>query len=289
MPVWLRAESNLRSGAQGFRQRLKAPLFWWLFSHVDRFLCIGTANRAFYLARGVPKDKLADAPYCIDNARFADAAARAQRNRVQLRTEWRVPPDAVCILFVGKLIHKKRPLDLIAACQLAKARRPDLSFHLLFVGTGELAEQVRANCQVVWDADRPNFGPSAQNPDAPSASFLGFVNQSRLPEAYAAGDCLALPSEATETWGLVVNEAMASGIPTLVSDAVGCADDLVRPIDPQLVFPLGDIEAQAGALIRMADARPSAAALARIIKQFDPVRTVETVERLWGETQPAYR
>jgi glycosyltransferase involved in cell wall biosynthesis len=59
------------------------------------------------------------------------------------------------------------------------------------------------------------------------AAFSGFLNQSRLPDAYAAADVLVLPSDAGETWGLVVNEAMASGRPAVVSRAAGCCEDLV--------------------------------------------------------------
>ena len=193
------------------------------------------------------------------------------------------------MLFVGKLIQKKRPLDLIAACRRAQSLRPGLNFHLLFVGTGDLAEAVRTNCRVVLDAAGFIGAPGSTDTEAPPASFLGFLNQTQLPEAYAAADCIALPSEATETWGLVVNEAMASGLPALVSDAVGCADDLVRSIDPELVFPLGDIEAQARALIRMANVTPAAETLATTIERYDPMRTVETIERLYRESRAGVR
>src|SRR5207249_10045689 len=52
------------------------------------------------------------------------------------------------------------------------------------------------------------------------------VNQSEMVRVYAAADCLAVPSDARETWGLVVNEALASGLPCVLSDRVGCAPDL---------------------------------------------------------------
>ena len=79
-------------------------------------------------------------------------------------------------------------------------------------------------------------------------SFTGFLNQTEISKAYIAADCLVLPSESTETWGLVVNEAMASNLPCIASDACGCAEDLVAPISPQLRFPLGDISAIAAAI-----------------------------------------
>jgi len=57
--------------------------------------------------------------------------------------------------------------------------------------------------------------------------FEGFRNQTELPRFYVSADALLLPSDATETWGLVVNEGMACGLPAIVSDAVGCGPDLI--------------------------------------------------------------
>jgi glycosyltransferase involved in cell wall biosynthesis len=69
-----------------------------------------------------------------------------------------------------------------------------------------------------------------------------------MPSLYAAADLLVLPSDHQETWGLVVNEAMACGIPAVVSDAVGCGPDLIEAGHTGAVFPLGDITAFAGAI-----------------------------------------
>ena len=72
--------------------------------------------------------------------------------------------------------------------------------------------------------------------------FAPFQNQSAMPRVYAAADLLVLPSE-SETWGLVVNEAMCMGRPAIVSSRVGCAHDLVVPEETGLVFPAGSIDA----------------------------------------------
>src|SRR5207237_3143553 len=69
-------------------------------------------------------------------------------------------------------------------------------------------------------------------------------------EVYAAADCLLVPS-ASESWGLAVNEAMATGLPAVVSDHVGCAPDLVISGETGEVFPVGNIEAAAAALARV--------------------------------------
>jgi glycosyltransferase involved in cell wall biosynthesis len=83
-------------------------------------------------------------------------------------------------------------------------------------------------------------------------SFTGFLNQSRIVEAYAACDALVLPSDAGETWGLVVNEAMACGRPAIVSSLVGCGADLVAEGETGSVFPYGEWQSLAGMLERYA-------------------------------------
>jgi glycosyltransferase involved in cell wall biosynthesis len=83
-------------------------------------------------------------------------------------------------------------------------------------------------------------------------SFAGFLNQSAIASAYAASDCLVLPSDHGETWGLVVNEAMACGLPAVVSDLVGCREDLIIEGKTGLSYPCGDPGALAACLVRMA-------------------------------------
>ena len=79
--------------------------------------------------------------------------------------------------------------------------------------------------------------------------FAGFCNQSALPGYYAAADLIVLPSDGSETWGLVVNEAMACGLPAIVSDRVGCAQDLVEEAVTGHTFPLGSVSSLAECLI----------------------------------------
>jgi glycosyltransferase involved in cell wall biosynthesis len=83
-------------------------------------------------------------------------------------------------------------------------------------------------------------------------TFAGFVNQTEIVRAYVAADCLVLPSDTGETWGLVVNEAMASGLPAIVSDEVGCGPDLVTEDVTGSIFPMGDVDALADRLTRFA-------------------------------------
>ena len=283
--VWLRGESNLMAPVPILKRWPKRLLLGQLFERVDHFLCIGTGNRELYGSYGVLESKLHMAPYAVDNDRFRRqveaisgqrASASAQgcgaTGRSEIRNQWGIPEDALCVLFCGKFIPKKRPLDLVKAAQLLLTNNSVTNsrawnVHLLFVGSGELGGEMRAACNVVFDADMSqtsevppshNFGVarrgqmSESTSDRPSlnqeqitdnqkprASFTGFLNQTEISKAYVAADVLVLPSDYGETWGLVVNEAMASGLPCIISDRCGCAADLGQ-CEANAIFPCGD-------------------------------------------------
>mgnify|MGYP003601631490 CR=1 FL=1 len=220
IPCLVRGEANrLRS-----RAAWKHALHRMLLRQYGAFLAIGSANRDFYRFHHCPEARIFWAPYAVDNGFFAaQAAARAGR-RAELRAAFGIPPAAVVFLFAGKLEEKKRPLDLLDAVSRLPA---DLraKAHVLVAGDGPL----RAACErMALERDL-------------RVSFAGFLNQSRLPDAYAAADVLVLPSDAGETWGLVVNEAMASGRPAVVSRAAGCCADLILEDQTGHSFALHDV------------------------------------------------
>jgi glycosyltransferase involved in cell wall biosynthesis len=257
--VWLRGESNDLAPTQIWKRPLKQMALGYLFRRVDRFLYIGTANKRLYLSFGVPEMRLIPAPYAVDNVRFAKQAAALRSQRVELRRRWGIADGAFCVLFCGKFIAKKRPIDLIAAAQVLRSDGRLPNIHLLFVGSGELDRELRRSCQVVYDAETGGalgFAPTTPSESRavePPASFAGFLNQTEISRAYVAADCLVLPSDHRETWGLVVNEALASELPCLVSDACGCAEDLVGQ---KLSFPMGDWQALAAKLEQLSHGRP---------------------------------
>ena len=88
----------------------------------------------------------------------------------------------------------------------------------------------------------------------PRASFTGFLNQTEVSRAYVAADCLVLPSDYSETWGLVVNEAMASGLPCIISDRCGCAPDL-GGLGGNAIFSFGNTHALLEKIVQVASRR----------------------------------
>jgi len=223
IPCIVRGESN------GLRPRsFKTKAFHrLLFSRFDALLSIGKLNRQFYLDYGISQDRIFSTPYFVENQRFVDQFRQHVSERDLLRRGWDIDDRRVCFLFAGKLEPKKRVLDLIKAIE--SSVRNGSHVHLLVVGNGELMDEAK---RFVEQADLP-------------VTFAGFLNQTEITQAYAAVDCLVLPSDSGETWGLVVNEAMACGLPAIVSDQVGCGPDLVEEGVTGGTFTCGDVQALA--------------------------------------------
>lgn len=280
VPVWLRGESNDLAPVALWKKPIKQVALRRLFAKVSDFLYIGEANRRFYKSFGVSDAHLHPAYYCVDNERFKTQAAKLRPQRAEIRRAWNIPEDSFCVLFAGKFISKKRPLDLVRAAGSLKHTNLERPMHLLFAGSGELGAELRAACEVAYDAEDRQALVEATN-GKPAASFIGFLNQTEISKAYVAADCLVLPSDHRETWGLVVNEAMVSGLPCIVSDACGCSEDLVMPIRPQFRFPLGDISALRRALSNVALDQPTSQRLREQLSRFEIQKSVETVTALY--------
>lgn len=285
IPVWLRGDSNDLAHIPVWKGLSKRLLLGQFFRRTKYFLYVGKANHRFYEAYGVRPEQLHPSPHCVDNERFSIQSGSLRTERNSIRRAWGIPDNAFCVLFAGKLIPKKRPFDLISAiqhCHLRQSKRP---LHLLFAGSGELGAELRKACHVVFDAETPSMSrsniKSSDREQRPSASFVGFLNQTEISKAYVAADCKVLPSDSRETWGLVVNEALASGLPCIVSDACGCGEDLISPINPKFRFPLGDVSAIVDALLLIMEHPCSHSTLQEQVSKFSINISVETVKRLY--------
>ena len=219
-PVLVRSDSQLPTDGSRLKRAVKRAIYPRFLGRVAAGLAVGTRSAEYlryYGARRVVRS-----PHFVENARFRASAAKARSRRAELRREWGIPEEAFVCLFAGKLIPKKRPLDVVRA--VARGDGGDL--RVLVAGDGELRGEVERE------------GAALGVP----VHLAGFMNQSRIADAYAAADVLVLPSDARETWGLVVNEAMASGLPVIVSRAAGCSVDLVREGRTGYSFACGDVD-----------------------------------------------
>ncbi len=226
--VWLRAETpaNQENMKTGFRQNLKKFLLrQFIFRQADRFLFIGSRNRLFFEQFGARPEQLIFTPYAVDHRNFHPGTEEV---KAAWKSAQNIPENHVTVLFCGKLIHKKRPDLLLEASRLLS----DLPHTLVIAGDGEM---------------KPALTEFAEAHSL-SVRFLGFQNQTQIPAVYAGCDLFVLPSTLGETWGLVVNEAMASGLPVITSDTTGCSADLVETGVNGDVFPDGNAQALAACL-----------------------------------------
>jgi glycosyltransferase involved in cell wall biosynthesis len=204
----IREEQTLLRSRPWYKRALKQVALRGLFA-LSGGLYIGEQNRRYFRHYGMPVNRLFPARYCVDNGSLQRRAAELAPLRAEIRTRFGITDEAPVVLFCGKLIEEKQPLELIEA--FAAVRR-HLPCWLLLVGDGPL---------------RPSAEELVAREAVPSVRFAGFLAEPDVADAYAAADVFVLPS-LRETWGLVVNEAMNFGLPIVVWDQVGCAEDLVR-------------------------------------------------------------
>lgn len=227
IPVWFRGDSTMLDEKPGLRQWARRWFLRWVYRHVDLAFYVGTQNRRYFEAHGLKKQQLHFAPHAIDNERFSDVEGKNYGN---LAAAWRqdlsIPETDFVILFAGKFEPKKAPNLLLEAFKHLQEEKTLPSLQLVFVGSGELESELKQVAKKI-----------------PNVHFLGFQNQSKMPVVYRLGNLFVLPSKGPgETWGLAVNESLASGTPVLVSDKVGCAIDLATPSASSIVFEAGNLD-----------------------------------------------
>ena len=267
VPVMLYGDTNALDEPSKPRllQRVRRPILARLFRRVSAFLVTGTFNREFYQSLGVRPEDCFCVPLAVDNKYFAARAALVSSKRHDLRIRLGIAPECILLLFVGKLVPRKRPQDLLYAA--ASLREKVSHIAVVFAGDGEL---------------RPFLESEIKRLGAKNIYILGFKNQSELPEIYAISDILVLPSS-FDPKPLVTNEALACGLPIIASDRTGVwgTGDLVRDGENGLVYPCGDFEALALAIRRLADdaglRRRMGARSQEIIKDFGYEKCVEGI------------
>jgi glycosyltransferase involved in cell wall biosynthesis len=237
VPVLMRGDSHLLTKRSWAKSTLKYLPYHWFLPRLAAHLYVGQRNKAYLQYYGVREERLFFAPHFVDSAYFARRAQEAERagTPVELRSERGIPGDAFVFICVGKMIPKKRPADFVQACLKAFGSPEGSAMHALFVGDGALRESLQALAR----------------PYAKRIHFAGFCNQSQLPAFYKASNALAVPSDGRETWGLVVNEAASCGIPAVVSDAAGCAPDMIDEGRTGYTYPVGDVESLARRMLEL--------------------------------------
>src|SRR5205807_2603080 len=197
-PLLFRGETTDHARARtGAEEAVRNQLLRALYARCSRLLYIGTRSREHFLRLGCPRERLVFSPYCVDSTPFRSTEPDRTALRARIRSEWGADDDVAVVLFYGKLVERKGcRLALDAAGELVQ--RSQGRVLLVYLGDGPLRDELR---------QRAACHPGVR------VFFAGFQNQSALSAYFHGADLLVLPSRHSETWGLVVNEALSHGLP----------------------------------------------------------------------------
>jgi glycosyltransferase involved in cell wall biosynthesis len=202
--VWV--ESTARE-QRSWRSSVEALKRTFLRS-CNAFVVPGKSSAEYLQKYNVQQRAVFSAPNAVDTAFFARSAAAIRADASAFRRQLGLPPRY--FLFAGRLVPEKGIFDLLAAY-------------------GRLVPELRANVGLVLVGDGParaRLSQSAARISPGQVQLAGFAQREALAAYYALADALIFPTR-SDPWGLVVNEAMACGLPIVTTSAVGCAADLL--------------------------------------------------------------
>ncbi len=175
----------------------------------DAFVVPGKSSFVYLQDLGAPAGSIFTAPNAVDSAYFTAAAENARAQESLHRQRLGLP--ARFILYAGRLVPEKGVFDLLEAY-------------------AELESDLRAKVGLVFAGDGVSRGELLNRSRQISPGvicFPGFAHREDLAVLYSLAEALVLPTH-SDTWGLVVNEAMVCGVPVIVTSVAGCAKDLVE-------------------------------------------------------------
>jgi 1,2-diacylglycerol 3-alpha-glucosyltransferase len=262
IPFLLWSESNAQDLRRGFA--LVESLKGTFLEKCSSFVVPGRSAMEYLRAHNIKEDMIFTAPNAVDNEFFAIAAARAREHERSRRRELGLPERY--FLFVGRLVREKGVYDLLSA--YAKLNEPvRRQIGLVFVGDGALRRRL--------EEQAASISPGV-------VRFTGFAHREQLAEYYALAQTLILPTY-SDTWGLVVNEAMACSLPVILSRAAGCAVDLVKENCNGLLVAPRDVEVLASAMTNLAHqyelCKTMGARSSQHISQYSPAEWTKGIVR----------
>lgn len=231
-PILLRGESHLLNYRSAWKRFVKRLGLKQLFRGIACFLPIGSLNSEYYRYYGVPDNKMFLTPYSVDNDFFSGKYEELRCKRNSLKGRLGIAPETPVILYASKMMPRKRAMDLLSAYKVIHDK---VDVALVFVGDG---------------AERLAQEDYIKKYNLRKVYFVGFKNQTELPEYFSIADIFVLPST-DEPWGLVINEAMNFGLPIITTDKVGAAPDLVKNKENGFIYSVGDIEKLASLLLKL--------------------------------------
>lgn len=203
--IWSESTVNEKS----WRRTLTLPYVKFLVRNSDSCIAIGSLSKEYLISLGANPEKIFIAYSTVDVDYFRRASKISGIEKNKIRNEIGIKTSKVA-LFVGQFIERKGIIYLVKAFEKLKKKFDDAS--LVLLGYGPLANFLRSY---------------VQDKKINDVFFVGHKEVSEMPKMYAIADVFVLPS-LEETWGLVINEAMACGLPVITTNKVGSSIDLIE-------------------------------------------------------------
>lgn len=252
--------SGSTAGEPNWRRSLARPLVRWMVRGADARITYGTRARDYLIGLGADPDSTWPAVRAVPDDYGAAARALPEETRYAQRMALGIEARFL-VFYCGQLIERKGLGDLLHAFARFQSGRADTA--LVVAGTGPRAQAFKNLAHRLGIAHQVHW--------------LGHVPPERLPGWYALADLFALPSH-EEVWGMVINEALACGVPVLTCEPVGAAPDLLTEGENGYIVPARDPDALHGRLVHhFADATDRAAMRARVIARSDAYRLADQV------------
>jgi glycosyltransferase involved in cell wall biosynthesis len=237
--AWIESTAADLRGGHALVESLKRNFM----QRCDGFVVPGQSSQEYVRNYGAPEGKIFVAPNAVDVEFFRNRAAKAREKKADLRRALNLP--ARFFLFAGRLVREKGVFDLLEAYgTLAAELRSEIG--LVFAGEGAARAEMERRAAAIMPG---------------TIHFPGFAQREQLPSYYALAEMLVFPTH-SDTWGLVVNEAMACDLPVIATSAAGCAADLVHDGWNGRVIQAGDVGQLAQAMKDLAN-RPDLRALGK--------------------------
>lgn len=234
IPIAIWSDSNLHKDSTFFKKTIKFALLTTFFKYIDAFLTVGNNNERYYRNYGVADEQMYSVPFTVDENSLNNSRLRKIETKIAFNAHHQLDDDTFAVLFVGKLVSRKRPSDILTALHnILEERLSSRKIVAIFAGDGELKETI------ISKADQLSI----------KSILLGFVNVDQLPSVYASADVLIHPAE-NEPYGLALREATCVGLPIITTNKVGAVGkkDAARPNKNAIVYDCGDTNSLAASI-----------------------------------------
>lgn len=240
IPYWLESDGGFPKNGMGFREKLKKHFI----RGAAGYFSTAQAHDAYYCQYGGTPERMIRYPFTSLYAKDILQAPVSPKEKAALREKLGITQDRV-VLSIGQFIYRK-------------------GFDILLDALAELPGNV--GCYIIGGEPTPAYLEQVQRLGLSSVHFVSFRSKQALAEYFKAADLFVLPTR-EDIWGLVINEAMANGLPVVTTDR--CVAGLELITSPAL-----------GRIVPVENSRELALAIEQVLEQTTPRASEEVLEKI---------